>query len=387
MKKILFGTTALLAAGAFASAAQASDPVKLQLGGYSENYMVGASQSGDFKDGPAANATNNFDFQSDSEVWFIGKTTLDNGMTIGVQVELEAGSNASSQTDTIDESYIYLEGKYGKVILGSEDDVVYLSHVGAPDASYIGGGVTDGSINNIMPKGTGVSALDTIEAFTGDANKISYFTPKFYGLQAGVSYVPSNDRQGDDGNATSETIGKIANTFDDAWAFTVNYSTDLSGVGVKATAGYITMDANSINAEKSTTVQNVRGGLALSYQGFTLGGSVSRLIAANGAASGLGTGVNNIAAKDGFAWDAGLQYAEGPYAVSFGYEHSKVAGDRTGSDTYADWRLGAKYAMGPGVDLFAFLAYVNAENGAAGAADTTENDGAIGGAVGLRLNF
>ena len=387
MKKILFGTTALLAAGAFASAAQASDPVKLQLGGYSENYMVGASQDGDYKD---ANAVNNFDFQSDSEVWFIGKTTLDNGMTIGVQVELEAGSNASSQTDTIDESYIYLEGKYGKVILGSEDDVVYLSHVGAPDASYIGGGVTDGSINNIMPKGSGVSALDTIEALTGDANKISYFTPKFYGLQAGVSYVPSNDRQGDDGVAASETIGKIANTFDDAWAFTVNYSTDLSGVGVKATAGYITMDANGINAEKSTSIQNVRGGLALSYQGFTLGGSVSRLIAANGA-SGLGSSststVNNIAAKDGFAWDAGLQYAEGPYAVSFGYEHSKVAGDRTGSDTYADWRLGAKYAMGPGVDLFAFLAYVNAENGEAGAAASTENDGAIGGAVGLRLNF
>ena len=39
MKKILFGTTALLAAGAFVSTAQASDPIKLQLGGYSYNFV------------------------------------------------------------------------------------------------------------------------------------------------------------------------------------------------------------------------------------------------------------------------------------------------------------------------------------------------------------
>lgn len=379
MKKILFGTTALLAAGAFASAAQASDPVKLGLGGYMENYVVGASQDGDYKD---AHRVNNFDVQSDSEVWFFGKTTLDNGMTIGVQVELEAGSNRTSSTDTIDESYLYIEGKYGKVILGSEDDVVYLSHVGAPDASYIGGGFKDGSIANIMPLGDGVVASDTIYAVTGDANKVSYFTPKFYGLQAGVSYVPSNSTAGDDGAAVagmanSETIG-ISQNFDDAWAFAVNYNTDIAGVGVKANVGYITMDDNN-TATKSNKVQTLRSGLALSYQGFTLGGSVNRMIANEN---------TSFSDLDGFSWDAGLQYAEGPYAVSFGYEHAKVEGDRDEKkDTMSNWRLGAKYAMGPGVDLFAFVAYVDTNDGDAAAADGDENDGAIGGAVGLRLNF
>ncbi len=381
MKKILFGTTALLAAGAFVSTAQASDPIKLSLGGYMENYVVGASQDGDFK---KANRVNNFDVQSDSEVWFKGLTTLDNGMKIGVQVELEAGSNASSQTDTIDESYLWLEGKYGKMILGSEDDVVYLSHVGAPDASYIGGGFKDGSIANIMPVGSGVSASDTIYAVTGDANKMSYFTPKFYGLQAGVSYIPSNATNGDDGPTASgkgfasETIG-ISQNWDDAWAFAVNYDTTVSGVGVKANVGYITMDDNT-KAVKDNTIQTVRGGLAVSYQGFTLGGSVNRMIA-NGDTSA------SLAALDGFSWDAGLQYAEGPYAVSFGYEHAKVAGSRAAdADTMSDWRVGAKYAMGPGVDLFAFVAYVNTNDGAV-ADNSTSNDGAIGGAVGLRLNF
>ena len=77
MKKILFGTTALLAAGAFASAAQASDPIKLQLGGYMEYWVAAANQDSAF-----STPVNSFDIQGESEVWFVGKTTLDNGMVI-----------------------------------------------------------------------------------------------------------------------------------------------------------------------------------------------------------------------------------------------------------------------------------------------------------------
>ena len=60
MKKILFGTTALLAAGAFASAAQASEPVKLQLGGYMEYWVAAAQQDDDFVGSVNSFDRNNF---------------------------------------------------------------------------------------------------------------------------------------------------------------------------------------------------------------------------------------------------------------------------------------------------------------------------------------
>ena len=42
MKKILFASTALVAVGMTAGTAQASDPIKLQLGGFSKWWVVGA---------------------------------------------------------------------------------------------------------------------------------------------------------------------------------------------------------------------------------------------------------------------------------------------------------------------------------------------------------
>lgn len=382
MKKILFGTTALLAAGAFASAAQASDPIKLQLGGYMEYWVAGANQDDD-----SNLSVNSFDIQGESEVWFVGKTTLDNGMVIGVQVELEAGSNNNGD-DTVDESYMFLEGKYGKAIIGSENDAAYLLHVNAPNASDMGGAYVTSEADTVqyLPTG-GATGLDAIPNTLSDNNKFTYFTPKFYGFQAGVSYVPSNTQNGDDQTVTaingvtnSESIVK-AMTFDEAWAFGAAYSAEFSGIGVKASAHYVTMDMN--HTVGGGDVQEFGGGLNLSYQGFTVGGAAKRKVASadTGAAQ---------AATDGFAWNAGVMYAEGPYKVSLNYATSTTEGTSrasgSGHDEIDVWRLGGAYALGPGVNVFAELAYSDANDADTGAG-TVDNKGAYGGVVGLHLNF
>ncbi len=372
MKKILFGTTALLAAGAFASAAQASDPIKLQLGGYMEYWVAGASQDSAF-----STPVNSFDIQGESEVWFVGKTTLDNGMVIGVQVELEAGSNNNGATtnDIIDESYLWVEGKYGKAIVGSENDAAYLMAVSAPNASDMGGAFVTSEADTIMYLPVPVSALDAIPNTLSDENKFTYFTPKFYGFQAGASYIPSNAASGDDDNTTTETIRKNRN-FDEAWAFGLSYAGEFSGVGVKASGHYVTIDMNTTAG--GGEVQEFGGGLSLSYQGFTVGGAVKRKVA--------GTDTADQAATDGFAWNAGVMYAEGPYKVSLNYATSDVRGAATvGNDEVDVWRLGGAYALGPGVNVFAELAYSDAQDETGLAANG--NEGAYGGVVGLRLNF
>ena len=391
MKKILIGTTALLAAGAFVSTAQASDPIKLSLGGYMEYWVAGASQDSDYKKGAAVN---NFDVQGESEVHFKGSTTLDNGMKISVQVELEAGSNDNG-SDTIDESYMTLEGKYGKAIIGSENDVAYLMQVDAPEASEMGGAyaTTEGDMVQYVPVGT-VSALDTKLNGLSDQNKLSYFTPKLYGFQAGVSFTPSNNSGGDDTIGTSgydngtnsENIG-IGADFDQAWSFGLSYANTFSGVGVKATAGYIMIDDNLASKAgtahtQDTQVEEFAGGLSVSYQGFTVGGGAKRRIA---------NADTVYAATDGVAWNAGIMYAEGPYEVSLNYLSSSVVGTRGNTATTKDddevsaWRVGASYTMGPGVILFGQVAFLDSQD--ENPTSTADNEGAFGGVVGLHLNF
>jgi hypothetical protein len=364
--------------------------------------MVGAQQGSDYKNGTRVN---NFDVQGDGEIWFTGLTTLDNGMKVGVRVELEAGNNNNStkyssqanaakdaEQDIIDESYIWVEGKYGKMILGSTNDVAYLSRVGAPEASEMGQGINEGDTNKylLVP----VKYLDVyvgLDAASGDANKISYFTPAYYGFQAGVSYTPSNTDSGDDELSTSEQINKATN-IDDAWSFVLKYDGTIYGVGVKAMGAYVTADDATEKHSagiKDKPIQDFGGGLALTYQGWTVGGSVHSLLAGQGA---VGSGSSAIAAKDGMTWDAGIQYAEGPYKVSLSYLDSNVRGASAtkGSDELQMWRLGGSYALGPGVILFSQLAYLNAESedrGQTAAAKALSNDGAYGGMFGLKLIF
>jgi hypothetical protein len=88
MKKALFGSTALVAAGAMAAtSAVAEEGIKLGLGGYYNTFFWVGDYDEDGGDPRDLGSTGLF---ADGEVHFKGKTTLDNGITFGVQIELEA---------------------------------------------------------------------------------------------------------------------------------------------------------------------------------------------------------------------------------------------------------------------------------------------------------
>ncbi len=366
MKKILIGTTALIAATA---TAQASEPIKLQLGGFMEYYVAGANQDGDY-----TGSVNSFDIQGEGEIYFKGSTTLDNGMTVGVMVQLENGTDNNGD-DIIDESYLFVTGKFGKVEVGSTDNIAYKMRATAPNAAYTE--VDDTAIPNYLIRPFSDDNI-TDMGFDGDANKISYMTPKFYGLQAGVSFTPSNNASGDDANVgvtNSENIGKAVN-FDEAYAASVSYEREIGPVGLLATAGYTVAQGAGNDAGSSGKAEDWAFGLNLTYQGFTLGGAY-RGVSANDD-SGFG-------AYDGYGWDVGLMYTDGPYSVSLNYRQSITAGDTTVAgdnqiDTYA---IGAKYTLGAGVDLFGQLAYADYDQEGTG----VDNKGAYGGVVGIHLDF
>ena len=114
MKNILYGTTALIAVSMVAGSAGAAEKIKLGLGG----YWRAAIHMGDTNNDSAAAATasdfRNHGFGRESEIYFSGKTTLDNGIKFGVMVQLEGETSA----DQMDNSYIWSAGSFGRLEYG-----------------------------------------------------------------------------------------------------------------------------------------------------------------------------------------------------------------------------------------------------------------------------
>lgn len=411
MKKILLTSTALVAAGMLsAGAASAAEKIKLNVGGYSKWWVVGAWQDKDFQNGATGTQGNNVaagqsqksnvDVKGDNEIWFSGSTALDNGLKVGVMVTLEAGGHTDTVTDNIDNSYAWIEGGFGKVLAGIHANGTALLHVQAPDAAgnFTNGGMMMG--NWAIAKPSGVMGMNQRVGYTTSSNttaiisddkaeKLTYVAPSFYGLTLGASYIPNVARLGSSGlgqhgrgNGQDRLQG---------WGGGALYTNTFGPVGVKASAGYVWVDLTATGgAEKALTQQAY--GAQLSYAGFTLGGSVQRAsddrknggitTAVLGGTSQAGTyggkgGGGGYLDFGGVAYDVGLQYASGPYAVSFAYFHSSVVGltdttMRNGKDDTIDaYQVSGKYNLGPGVDVLASVGYIEYKDQRDGMAGVT----------------
>lgn len=391
MKKVLYGTTALIAAGMLsAGTAQAAEKIKLSLGGYSKWYFTFSTNDDNYTRvgntaGGVPQSYPSFDVQGENEVHFMGSTKLDNGLTVGIQVEMRAGgtrdSGATSATDPIDESYVYVQGGFGKIILGTENNAEYLMHVNAPDAT---GNMNEGGLfqgGNLVQKPGSVSllAISTNMVTDGDAEKLTYLSPKFYGFTLGASYIPQAGSE--DQQTPQSDMGLSWGT---GYVVAVGYDDKIGAIGIKGVAGFETLDSRNNTEYKEYVV-----GLSGTYAGFTVGGAYRKFSETLGGY--LSSGAVPTSERDGYAWDLGIMYATGPMAFSFGYFKAAME-DTTGvnkDDKSELWQVGAKYNMGPGVDFVALGGHQvftddNARQQQIG--DRNHNKG-WGFATGLQLTF
>ena len=398
MKKILVATTALVAAGLISTGAQAADKVKLELGGFSKWFVVGAWNDTAF--GKATGQSfNNVDVKGQSDITFSGSTKLDNGLDVGVFTAMRAGTNtgvgpgSTAQGDSnnlIDRAYLYVGSAYGKVIMGVLQNGTHLLHVQAPES--IGQWNDDGMLtyNGIIARpalalgvnGNGINSTSILPGQNGGkVEGVTYVAPTFYGLTIGGSYIP---------NDVKNVRGAVNTTaaIKDVFGIGANYTNNFGGFGVKASFGWArgTIGQNWGGAPASISGQEANfynAGLNFSYAGFTLGGSF-RWNQHDVRKGGIGTtalGAQGYS-LNGHAWDAGLMYATGPWAASVSYFGSKVDGvSRTGAGKKEDItfvQASAKYDLGPGVALQGLVGYGDYKastqtNGPRGAAN--ENKG------------
>ncbi|SEH63334.1 porin [Magnetospirillum fulvum] len=420
MKKILFASTALVAVALVgADAAQAADPIKLSVGGFSRWWVVGANQSSSYSDAVnarvgggngASGRLNSVGIKGDNEIQFQGSTALDNGLKVGVFVSIEAGGHTDETTDVIDSSYAWVEGGFGKVFVGTLKNGAALLHVSAPDAAgnFSEGGMATGNYAIQRPNAvmglnqrTGYSASTNTTAIVTDnkAEKLTYVSPAFAGLTLGASYVP---------NATTEDNRNQGTDRAQAFGVAAGYARTIGPVGVKLSAGAV---KSILSAGES--LSQYSAGTQLSYAGFTLGGSyqLARNAISNSGnvanpvnnytTNGIPTGAGTKFDFGGQGYDVGLQYATGPYAISFAYFHSETKGVKSdtsaqyrdhGDDTIDFYQASGKYSLSAGIDLLASVGYAAYESGlydatAAGSTkDSLKNDGYYG-MTGLSLKF
>ena len=432
MKKVLLASAALLALG---TVAQAAEPVKLSIGGYAQEWAgVATNQNdavfsstvgpngayGSTTSGSAANKRASFDVQDDVNINFVGSTKLDNGITIGVEVDTFGSQRQDSRTNPdgntdVKRSFVTVGTVAGTAIIGEREDALYIVHNSAPD---VGIGLQDGAWYQWVanPSHHKLYTATNTSRYDDRTNKLSYVSPSYYGFAAAASYVPDISRTNGAGTtsmpSSSDVNGALNGSAYTACGGSTNSCGLASGAGSVNGADFGTGDlygaglayANtiggvSIKADAGVGQANIanlrvyQGGLQISYAGFTLGGSIlNRNVSSSATLGGADQGAETQAlAYAGQSFDVGLSYTTGPYAVSLGTFHDTTkkwdTTDGYAADSTNVYMLSGKYILGTGVALQASIGDVKYYASYKLAADSSQENNGWLGLTGIRVDF
>ena len=213
MKKLLLGSTALVAGGLMAAPAMAADPIKIGVGGYYQFFVTAGGIEGSYALNGTSTQYKGLSFYQEGEIYFNGQTKLDNGTTIGLQVELEgwnppasggfvstgsgvqtaSGSSARSTKPTCSPS---ATGAASSSVRATRRPTVCSTVRRRLSACSTASSSTTRTrpgatlvVLGVNKAAAGIS-FATIGGQMQDVNRINYFTPRFCGLQIGVGYAP-----------------------------------------------------------------------------------------------------------------------------------------------------------------------------------------------------
>jgi len=352
MKKLLLGTSAIVAVGLCASEASAQGYAS--LGGFFRNYMQ-VYDHGSLQYNPAGNqagaavtGSRDFNITSNSEVWFKGETKLNNGMIFGFRTELEAwtqnGSTSAQGIDQIDETWGYVKGTFGEIRFGEEDDARRLKAYSSYISPYIAIGVD--SPDGIYSLGTSTTYFNV----ENDAQKVIYFSPSFGGFSFAASYAPDavhgsrnfglQGRTDCDGTQSRGCNGEASSVAAD-------YRGKFGDTTIGVDAGY-TGSNNEVTGR--TNVSAWRADAFLQVAGWEA--SIQYGKVNDGRANGL----------DDSAVGGAIMYTFGPWTVGGLFQQGRSDIATGGRNKLNHFMLAAGYVLGGGVGLAAGLSHQKRDN-------------------------
>jgi hypothetical protein len=380
MKKVLCGAAAALAVGLAANPARAASGLLLGITGFyrgAAGIVAGgeSAAAGKFFLGDAARTDGGF--RQEIRVNITGRTTLDNGMTVGVLVGLN-GENllgVGSRTTPTKQAYAHFSGKFGEVRFGEANSALRTDcvtdpgnvtanfGVNTPNESFSNAGNgarSSGGAIAKTPHRVGVTWFGEIGSCHGiesRGTKIEYFSPSIGGFTFGVSYAPSGGQRNPGGGyfyGTDLQTAKAANV--------VSVGADYIGKfdGIKLTAGgggEWALDSHSdVGIENKNKPSWYQGGFQLVLPtGIAVGASGAYMVnyketsyhATDAGPSDDGWIVSLGASYAIDAWKFGVQGIYSKWQVWKGAGHDNIWGAS----------LNAAYVLGPGIELDGQVAY------------------------------
>ena len=388
MKKQLLSTSAIALGVAFAAPASAQE-WNMDWGGF-YNSHVGYVTVDSNTPAHAGADFDGVDVFANTEIHFTPSVTLDNGLTFGVDIQMEGTNNGGGATG-IDETYLTIKGDtLGRIDLGNENSAGYKMTVAAPQVKG-GIGINSPSISGFVPISNGAggnlpwlfrdSGISSYAEVLGnnDVPRITYYTPSFNGLTLGVSYAASSNVAGAGANA-GNNFGVNRNAgVTDIFDIGLAYSQSFNGVDLDLSARWGTAENNTgLVGTDDPEVWNV--GASIGFNGWVIGG-------------GYGENDNGgLRAFDSEGWSLGVTYdIAGPWSVGFDTYQGEYKGIGAASgDTaeYEAYQLVGSRSLGAGVTWAVYAAYVegsvNADVGGTFGNANTEVEGTV---IGTSINL
>ena len=356
MKNILLGTTVLGAAALFAGVAHAETP-KVTLGGYADFQAGFVGEDNDVNKRAGA-------FRSDDVITFRIDGKSDAGLGYGAAIDLHADvsdntDNAKDTGGTARRTYVYLDGAWGRVQAGSDLGVTNTMKIGAESIAHGTGGIDGDWTYFVSPtSGNVISTPDLIldhgsfgqfsDRSAENINKVSYYTPRFAGVQLGVSYLFDTNTA-----SRGEVLSRVDNDNGQAQNVIlggINYEGKFSDVtvGAAATGEFGNAEVNTYNDLRTYNV-----GAKVGYMGFSLAGSYGNL--------GDSLRLKSVASdSSNHYWTVGGAYETGPFGASVTYLNSQYDLGTTHND-FSNLSFSTDYKLAPGLTPYAEVDFVNVD--------------------------
>ena len=307
---------------------------------------------------------------TDSEVHVNGSGTTDAGMKWSAHIEMETDAGSSGN----DETWVRFSGSWGQINLGTEDGAEDLMEYHSSSAHKAGDGGVDGDFydaidwNAANPR---FAAGAKLAQDSGDDPKITYFTPRVGGLQAGVSFTP--DLGGNGRNTSADDAA--SDDFQSSWGFGVNFVQKIGGAKVQVSAVGHIADHEDDDATPDEELRAWAVGAAVNYGNWAVGGSYQDV--------GDGGELKSVGDDDATSWNVGVGYSQGPVKLGLSYIHAEVE-DPAGGDDEADAVIfGVTYSLGGGASVYGDFFWFDTDSAASGG---TDNDG-VGFLIGTAVRF
>lgn len=402
MKKLLIGTTALVASGLVAGSAVAADLIPapapeiiddgftvswngyIRAGFYfgDETCSTGLANSGfgaggagtgtecTARTGTTANAVETLStaVPTASELQLFAEQTLANGLRVGGEIDMDTSQGGVN----IDEIWLFVDGHFGQVRVGGKEGALDTLGGGSLPSWGAFNGSTDGpDMNPIGNSGMAINGMASQESISGDNNKVTYLSPTIAGVNLAVSFAPDADLATN--QTTPGTNGGAATTngYNAEWGLAANTTHTIGAATLHVGGGVTFVEADKNNATVGdATIWKIAG--SLTFANGAIGGFYSHReddgIAAQASVNGSTGTAGSTAAQDKemTVWGVLANIKHGDYTIGGGYTRSEdkkfnnVAGQNWSDDEADIWGFGVAKSMGTGVEIGANVTVVDA---------------------------